>query len=117
MNGHRIDLLAGLIDAFDLKTLAYVGADPDIPALLAERTDKEVEPPGDDLADVIYLDEYSEDPVAFIGTCWDRVKPEGFLAGSRFHHKDVEIMNAVADSFNLMDVQVGPDGGWCVRKP
>ena len=116
MNEHKTDMLAAVIGEFDLTTVAYVGSDEDFPDELLKRLDKEIEPPGENLADVVYLDDYGPDRKVAIDACFSKVKEGGFLLGSGFLHKDVDTMRAVADSFNLMHVQVGPAGTWCVRK-
>jgi SAM-dependent methyltransferase len=44
-----------------------------------------------------------------------KVAPGGILAGHDFQHNFPSVMEAVADSFNLMVVQVAPDSVWWVR--
>lgn len=117
MNPHKADMLAAVITEFDLHTLAYVGQDEEMETALMERLQgRKVEPPGDNPADVIFLDEYGDDPVAAIQACEKLVKPQGFLMGSKFTHQNIEIMRAVADCYSLMFVQTGPGGVWAVRK-
>ena len=117
MNPHKSDMLAAVITEFDLHTLAYVGQDPEMEIKLTERlAGRKVEPPGEDLADVIFLDEYGDNPEGAIAACEQKVKPQGFLMGSKFDHKNIDVMRAVANCYNLMFVQTGPGGVWAVRK-
>lgn len=117
MNPHKADMLAAVITEFDLHTLAYVGQDEEMEPKLMERlAGRKVEPPGENPADVIFLDEYGENPVGAIQACEERVANGGFLMGSKFNHQNVDIMRAVANCYNLMFVQTGPGGVWAVRK-
>ena len=44
-----------------------------------------------------------------------KLRDGGILAGHDFQHSFPSVMDAVADSFNLMVVQVAPDSVWWVR--
>jgi hypothetical protein len=48
---------------------------------------------------------------------WPLVRPGGYLCGHDYNHKWPGVMRAVAERFNLMDVCLGPDSMWWVRKP
>ena len=108
MNPHKADMLAAVMDEFDLHTVAYIGKDEDFPGALVERLgEREVESPGDEKADCVFLDDYPEDIVGAIKLAFSKVREGGFLLGSE---------RGVAECFNLMLCQVGPAGVWCVRK-
>lgn len=48
---------------------------------------------------------------------WPLVREGGYLAGHDYNHKWPGVMRAVAEHFNLMDVCLGPDSMWWVKKP
>jgi len=48
---------------------------------------------------------------------WPLVRPGGYVCGHDYNHKWPGVMRAVAEHFNLMDVCLGPDSMWWVRKP
>lgn len=47
---------------------------------------------------------------------WPMVKEGGMLAGHDFNHKWPSVQRAVAESFDLLQVGVGPDSVWFVIK-
>lgn len=51
-----------------------------------------------------------------IDAWWPHVRPGGILAGHDYQHKFPTVMQAVARSFCLMDVGLGPDSVWFIRK-
>jgi len=117
MSDHKTDMLAAVMDEFDLHTLAYIGDDEEFAGELAARIkEREVYGPGDDKADCVFVDNYTDDPDNTIKIAYSKVKEGGFLLGSQYAHSSIEIMRAVSRAFNLMLVQVGPRAVWCVRK-
>lgn len=117
INAHKTDMLAAVITEFGLRTVAYIGSDDDFPDALVQRIgEHEISGPGEGLADAVYLDQWGEDPAGDIGIAMTKVKPGGFLFGSEYLHSNLPVMEAVAQQFNLMYVQVGPAGTWCIQK-
>lgn len=114
MSKHKADMLAAVIDEFQLSTVAYIGNDETFGDSLRERTERELDGPGDNTADVTYLDDYGEAPRAAIQVAFE--KSHGFVMGSQYDHQHIDVMRAVAEAFNLACVQVGPCGVWCVRR-
>ena len=71
----------------------------------------------DDSQDLIFLDaahDY-ESVMEDIELWMPKVRGGGILAGHDFQHSFPTVMDAVADSFNLMFVEVMPDSVWWVR--
>lgn len=110
----KVDMLVAVISEFDLNTVAYLGKDDGFEAALLEKLDKDISGPEGDTADVVYIDEYADQPEAVIQAVFH--KAHGFLMGSKFDHDHIDVMRAVANLFNLAFVQVGPSGVWCVRR-
>lgn len=116
INPNKADLPAAVIDEFELDTIGYVGKDGEsFGNALTERTERKLSQP-EEQADLVFIDDYGEDPVKIIGACFTQVRTGGFLCGSQYAHSTKEIMEAVAVLFSLVLVQVGPAGVWCVRK-
>jgi predicted O-methyltransferase YrrM len=69
-------------------------------------------------ADLVFIDaRHDHDSVLEdIRLWWPLVKEGGILAGHDFNHKWPGIERAIAESFNLMQVGVGPDSVWFVIK-
>ena len=82
------------------------------------RTSLEAAPEVDDGSqDLIFIDaahDY-ESVLEDIETWTPKVREGGILAGHDFQHSFPTVMDAVADSFNLMFVQVMPDSVWWIR--
>ena len=113
---HKADMIAAIIDEFELNTIGYVGTDgEDFGKALLEKSGRELSPPEGE-ADICFIDEYGDDPVGVIGSIFQEVRPGGFICGSGYAHATKEIMEAVAEIFSLVLVQVGPAGVWAVRK-
>lgn len=71
----------------------------------------------DESAGLIFIDaahDY-ESVLEDIAAWRPKVRPGGILAGHDFQHSFPSVMDAVADSFNLMVVEVAPDSVWWVR--
>jgi len=71
----------------------------------------------DDSQDLIFIDaahDYAS-VLEDIAAWRPKLRDGGILAGHDFQHKFPSVMDAVADSFNLMVVQVAPDSVWWVR--
>ena len=82
------------------------------------RTSKGAAPTVDDNSqDLIFIDAaHDYDSVLEdIGLWVPKVKTGGILAGHDFQHSFPTVMDAVADSFNLMFVEVMTDSVWWVR--
>lgn len=79
--------------------------------------DRDVIPRGE--CDVVFIDALHdyESVKQDIGLWWPLVRPGGYLCGHDYNHKWPGVMRAVAEHFNLMDVCLGPDSMWWVRKP
>ena len=112
----RSDMLSAVIQEFDLHTVMYIGEDEEFLNSLTQSVDRPLESPGDDDADVVFLDQYGDDPNQAIGIGFGKTKEGGFLMGSGYNHETKEIQYAVAEAFNLALVQIGPESVWCVRK-
>ena len=71
----------------------------------------------DSSQDLIFIDAaHDYDSVLEDIAAWrPKVRDGGILAGHDFQHSFPSVMDAVADSFNLMVVQVAPDSVWWVR--
>lgn len=113
--GHETDMPAAVIDEFELDTMAYIGDDETFGEELLKRVERQVQP-ATDSADVVFIDDYMDSPEDIIPACFERVNQGGFLMGSKFDHQHLDVQRAVAVCFNLMHVQTGPAGVWCVRK-
>ena len=117
MSENKTDMLAAVMEEFELHTLAYIGEEEDFGEQLAERVgEREIKGPGEAEADCVFLDKYGEEPGGSIALAYSKVKEGGFLLGADFNHKNIDVMDAVAEIFNLMLVQVGPCSVWCIRK-
>jgi predicted O-methyltransferase YrrM len=70
-------------------------------------------------ADIVFIDALHdyEHVKQDIELWWPKVRSGGILAGHDFNHKWPGVERAVAESFNLMQVGVGPDSVWFVVKP
>lgn len=69
-------------------------------------------------ADLIFIDaahDYAS-VIDDIERWWPMVKPGGFLVMHDFNHKWPGVQRAIADSFNLFDVNIGPDSVAYVQK-
>jgi len=64
--------------------------------------------------DLVFIDAAHDYPnvMADIDVWWPLVKVGGVLAGHDFNHKWPGVERAVADSFDLMTIGVGPDSVW-----
>lgn len=51
-----------------------------------------------------------------IDAWWPLVRSGGILAGHDYQHKFPGVLRAVADRFCLMDIGLGPDSVWFIRK-
>lgn len=69
-------------------------------------------------ADVVFIDALHdyESVKEDIALWWPLVRQGGYLAGHDYNHKWPGVMRAVAEHFNLMDVCLGPDSMWWVKK-
>jgi len=112
----RTSMLTAVIQEFDLHSVMYVGNDDAFLQELTDNSDRKLESPGDDDADVVFLDEYGTDPNKAIEIGFGKTKAGGFLMGSKYDHSTKEVQYSVAEAFNLALVQIGPEGVWCVRK-
>ena len=115
MNQHPTDMVAAVIDEYNLETMAYLGDDEEFGQELLKRVEKDVKP-ATDMADVVFIDDYRESPDELIPACFERVNRGGFLMGSKFDHQNIDVERAVAKAFNLMFVLTGPGSTWCIRK-
>ena len=82
------------------------------------RTSEEAAPAVEDGSqDLVFIDAaHDYDSVKQDIELWiPKVKDGGILAGHDFQHSFPTVMDAVADSFNLMFVEVMPDSVWWVR--
>lgn len=112
----RSDMLAAVIQEFDLHSVMYVGSDDEFLQSLTQSVDRELQSPGEGDADAVFLDDYGDDPKKAIEVGFGKTKEGGFLLGSGFNHETKEVQYAVAGAFNLALVQIGPESVWCVRK-
>jgi len=112
----RTSMLTAVIQEFDLHSVMYIGDDDAFLEELTTTVDRQLESPGDDDADVVFLDQYGEDPNKAIEIGFGKTKSGGFLMGSKYNHETKEVQYSVAEAFNLALVQIGPEGVWCVRK-
>ena len=126
MINHKAELLAAVILEFNLKHIAYIGTDDTFDVTLKELLgdyemaglpeDEEGRPiPAS--ADAVYLDAWDGDFEKAIEMAMSLVRPSAFLLGSEYLHSNLPVMEAIESSFNLMRVQVGPAGSWCVQRP
>jgi len=71
----------------------------------------------DDSCGLIFIDAaHDYDSVVEDIAAWrPKVRDGGIIAGHDFQHNFPSVMDAVADSFNLMVVQTAPDSVWWVR--
>lgn len=78
----------------------------------------EVRPRMSERFDLVFIDALHdyEHVMEDIRHWWCAVRPGGILAGHDFNHKWPGVERAVAESFNLMQVGVGPDSVWFVVK-
>lgn len=69
--------------------------------------------------DVVFIDALHdyESVKQDISLWWPLVAPGGYLCGHDYNHKWPGVMRAVAEDFNLMDVCLGPDSMWWVKRP
>jgi hypothetical protein len=69
--------------------------------------------------DVVFVDALHdyESVKQDIALWWPLVREGGYLAGHDYNHRWPGVMRAVAEHFNLMDVCLGPDSMWWVKKP
>ena len=114
------DFIVSICEVFEMKSLAYVGADLEVAEGLPKLIPGLEGPRPDGKSDIVFLDRcYAEHPKDVIIAGMEMTAPGGFLMGTNYAHDEesLPVQAALADIFNLMMLQVGPGQVWAIRKP
>ena len=116
----RTEFLVSICEVFEMRRVAYVGADPTFAEEIQKLIPNLEGPSPDTMAQIVFLDRcYGTNPRDVIVAGLSMTAPNGFLMGTDYTHNEetgLPVQAALTDIFNLMMVQVGPDAVWAVRK-